>query len=139
MKVCVSIIGTPKPQPRTKARAWGGRAMVYNPKTADAWKATVAAALQEYRGLSLEGRIWVSMEFRMQRPKSHYGTGKNAHKLNKRAPEYHTQKPDVDNLAKAVLDAITNINLWNDDCQVNNLIVTKEWVDHDPGMNLIIG
>ena len=138
MEICKTIIGIPKPQPRTKARAWGGRAMMYNPKTADAWKATIAASLQQYRGLALEGRIWVSMEFRLQRPKSHYGTGKNSQKLNKRAPECHTQKPDVDNLAKAVMDAITNINLWNDDCQVNNLCVTKEWVNENPGMNLMI-
>ena len=69
MEICKTIIGTPKPQPRTKARAWGGRAMMYNPKTADAWKATVAASLQEYRGLSLEGRIWVSMEFRSKTQK----------------------------------------------------------------------
>jgi Holliday junction resolvase RusA-like endonuclease len=36
------------------------------------------------------------------------------------------------------MDAITNINLWRDDCQVDSLITRKVWVDRDPGVNIII-
>lgn len=74
----------------------------------------------------------------MLRPKSHFGTGRNAEKLKKQAPEYHIQKPDIDNLVKSTMDAITNINLWRDDCQVDSLITRKVWVDRDPGVNIII-
>jgi Holliday junction resolvase RusA-like endonuclease len=112
--------------------------MVYNPKTADQWKASVAESLQEYRGVALEGRIWINLEFRMLRPKSHFGTGRNAEVLKKQAPEHHIQTPDIDNLVKSTMDAITNINLWRDDCQVDNIIARKIWVDSDPGVNLII-
>lgn len=138
MVICKSIIGTPKPQPRPRAFSRGGRAGVYNPKTADAWKATIAASLVEYRDLQLEGRIWLNLEFRMLRPKSHFGTGRNAENLKKQAPDHHIQKPDIDNLVKSTMDAITNLGLWRDDCQVDNLITRKVWVDDDPGVNIII-
>lgn len=35
-------------------------------------------------------------------------------------------KPDVDNLAKAVMDGLNN-HLWKDDSQVIDLRVTKRW------------
>jgi Holliday junction resolvase RusA-like endonuclease len=38
---------------------------------------------------------------------------------------WHIQKPDADNLAKAVLDSLQEH--WNDDCQVAILTVQKRW------------
>lgn len=37
----------------------------------------------------------------------------------------HTAKPDADNLAKAVLDAMTRAGAWKDDSQVSSLRVMK--------------
>jgi hypothetical protein len=37
----------------------------------------------------------------------------------------HTQKPDADNIAKAVMDGMRG--LWSDDCIVWNLTVVKFW------------
>jgi len=37
----------------------------------------------------------------------------------------HAQKPDADNVAKAVLDALCDH--WKDDCQVFRLEVVKFW------------
>ena len=39
--------------------------------------------------------------------------------------EDDTYKPDADNLAKLVLDALTKAGAWDDDAQVTTLIVNK--------------
>lgn len=87
----------------------------------------------------LTGPLTLKCEFRMQRPKSHYGTGKNSDKLKMSAPYYHTIKPDMDNLKKMVMDCLTGI-VWVDDCQV---CVFKEsrkiYADHNPGTFITIG
>jgi Holliday junction resolvase RusA-like endonuclease len=44
---------------------------------------------------------------------------------------WHTQKPDVDNVAKAILDALKN--RWRDDTQVARLTVDKRWTDCEQG------
>ena len=72
--------------------------------------------------------IGVFMIFRFPRPKSHYGTGKNAEKLKATAPMYHTQRPDIDNLEKFVADCLNGV-AWVDDCQVVKCVTHKEWTD----------
>ena len=39
----------------------------------------------------------------------------------------HTKRPDVDNMAKAVLDALSHGIAWEDDSQIVRLTVTKEY------------
>jgi Holliday junction resolvase RusA-like endonuclease len=46
--------------------------------------------------------------------KSDMGTGRNAGNPKPSAPQYHTKKPDLDNLAKFVYDALTGL-FWRDD------------------------
>ncbi len=38
-----------------------------------------------------------------------------------------TGKPDVDNLAKNILDCMTKMSFWNDDNQITRIIVAKEY------------
>jgi Holliday junction resolvase RusA-like endonuclease len=65
------------------------------------------------------------MQFFFTRPKSHF-TSKGA--PNPRAPVSHTKRPDIDNLVKAVMDAVTDTELfWFDDSQVVELLVSKSW------------
>ena len=54
----------------------------------------------------------------MQRPKSHFGTGRNAGKLKPSAPKYPAVKPDVDKLSRAVHDALTIANVIDDDSRI---------------------
>ena len=79
--------------------------------------------------MNLDGNFNVTLNFFFARPKSHFGTGKNCKALKTTSPVQHTQKPDLDNLAKAVLDAITDLQIWKDDSQVWNCTVQKEYTD----------
>ena len=55
-----------------------------------------------------------------------------------RLTKYHTSKPDVDNLAKLVLDVLSKIRYYKDDSQVVLLYVTKAYADdiHPEGVKI---
>jgi Holliday junction resolvase RusA-like endonuclease len=65
----------------------------------------------------ITGPVHVDSTFFMPRAKNHFGTGRNSGKLKPSAPEYHTIKPDTDNLNKFYWD-ILNKYVWLDDSQV---------------------
>ena len=68
-----------------------------------------------------------TLTFTFLRPKSHC-TGSGA--LRKGAPQQHVYKPDTDNLAKFVLDALNNV-YYKDDSQICQLMVRKQYGDVD--------
>jgi Holliday junction resolvase RusA-like endonuclease len=126
------VTGEPKgqPRPRAFARKMGAVhvARFYDSDVADTWKGAVMLAIIE----AAKFRKWemtldpvlVTINFAMPRPKSHIG----ANGLKASAPKHHVGKPDVDNLAKLVLDRITKSGrVWRDDSQVVTLIVHKFW------------
>lgn len=65
----------------------------------------------------LAGPLAVLIEFRFERPKSRQRKGLDL--------TFKTCKPDLDNAAKAVLDAIGEAGWWVDDAQVAVLILVK--------------
>lgn len=125
----VFAIGIPKGQPRVKAFTRGKHAGVYDPGTANEWKASVAAAFKEHHGLSLDCPVAVVINLHMPRPKGHFG----AKGLKSSAPRYHMSKPDLDNAAKAILDAMTDFQFWKDDTVCVELLVRKLWTETLPG------
>lgn len=48
-------------------------------------------------------------------------------KGNHKDGEWKITKPDVDNLNKALLDAMTGVGFWKDDSRVTRLISEKFW------------
>jgi Holliday junction resolvase RusA-like endonuclease len=48
------------------------------------------------------------------------------------------QRVDIDNLSKSILDAITNIKLWKDDSQVNEIHAEKFTVCSEPKTEIIL-
>ena len=117
--------GIPKGQPRPRAFVRGKRAAVYDPGTAEGWKGQIALAWRE-TGLDrvIDGVFDVRLDFRFPRPK-HHSNSKGI--LKPSAPDWHTGKPDADNCAKAVLDALTALNVWKDDAQVARLTINKRY------------
>lgn len=118
--------GAPKGQPRPKAFSRGGIASVYDPATAEGWKSQIAiAARQCIPAAPLPMPLYLHLEFYMPRPGGHYVGGKKDRPIRPSAPGYHTGNPDADNLAKAVMDALTILRMWGDDAQVADLRVRK--------------
>lgn len=124
------VSGEPKAQPRPKARVVSGRAFIYTPDSAEDWKEAIRRELK-VRKVKPTDDIWsVEIIFLMPRPKSHYGTGKNSTKLKDDAPFYHEGRPDFDNLAKAVADAMTATEAhpygyWTDDSKIVSCSILK--------------
>lgn len=116
---CFTVRGVPKAQPRPKAYRRGDRAGVYDPGTADGWKDAIALAGARLATV-IEGPIRVLLVFNLPRPKR---------LMRKKDPigcVAHTSKPDADNLAKAVLDAMTDCGWWQDE-QITDLRVVKRY------------
>ena len=133
-----TILGKPKAQPRVKAYSRGGKAGVYTPSTADEWRRTVKAGLARHASKKLAGAFEVELDFFLDRPRSHFRTGKYSHILKSDVPKYHTKKPDVDNFAKLILDVLSKIEYWEDDSQVVSLRVTKQYADvFDQGVRIV--
>lgn len=123
------VTGEPKgqPRPRAFARKMGNKyvARVFDCGTAEGWKSQVAlAAMPNKPDAPFDGPVGVSLAFTFARPKSHLLRGA----VRETAPKCHTSKPDADNLAKAVLDALTALGaFWRDDSQVSRLTVSKHY------------
>lgn len=54
----------------------------------------------------------------------------------KRAAQWHTSKPDGDNIAKAVGDALNGI-VWKDDSQIARMAISKVYGDV-PGLHVFV-
>lgn len=89
------------------------------------WQASVLDDLPP-----LDGPLEAVMTFVLPRPRSHYGTGRNAAVLKPSAPLYPVGKPDVGKLARATEDALTGI-VWLDDAQVVVSHLAKVYTDRD--------
>lgn len=92
------------------------------------WPAEQKAA----KGQPIGGEI----TFTLERPKSHYGTGRNERKLK---PAYAGAMPvghgtgDIDKLLRNVLDALQDTDVLPDDCAVVEALARKTFVD-GPGL-----
>ena len=119
MKITAWVEGTPKAQPRARAFARGGKARLYTPGTAEHWKGQIALAFKELRPetpIASPVRIFVGAV--MPRP------GRLCRKKDPVHALPHDKKPDPDNIAKAILDALTTIGVWEDDKLVSDLRCT---------------
>ena len=95
------VSGKPVPKARPRTMSRGGKSITYTPKATRQWESLVrdTAALEMRRRKPLDGPLEVSMQFWMPVPASWTNKKRDA-----AAGTFHAKKPDVDNLAKAVLD-----------------------------------
>jgi len=123
------IDGVPTAKGRPRFTSVGGFARTYTPaKTKNAegmieWLA-VNAMKQNGNTLITEPLI-VFIEFRMPIPKSFSKAKVLSCQCGETVP---TVKPDADNLAKTVLDAM-NKTVYKDDSQIVDLIIRKRYAD----------
>ena len=129
-----TVVGRPQQKGSKTSRQYprpGGGVnvrMVDSNPNAKPWAATVSAAAAEAYDLPelLTGPVLVELVFYFARPKSHWGTGRNADLLRDSAPEHMVTMPDVDKLARCALDALTGVVL-RDDAQVVQLYAVKAY------------
>lgn len=124
----LQILGDPKPQKRHRSVRMGNFNRQYDPSAAD--KGDFLSIVQKYAPETPYATpLQLDLRFYFTRPKSHYKTGKNAHLLKDNPPEYHTARPDVDNLSKFVMDALNKI-YWKDDSYIVSLNVQKMYSEN---------
>ena len=101
------------------------------------WMSDVKAfAIDAYQGNPITGPVVLFIDFCLPRPKSHFGTGRNAEKLKDSAPKYPAGTPDLTKLTRAVEDALRGI-IWRDDSQVVSQGINKNY-DSKPGAMVCI-
>lgn len=124
--IVFTVKGVPKAQPRAKAVRRGLFIRMYDPGSAHEWKKLVREAAEKAWQSHGKEVFWrpvsIVMSFAMPRPKGHY---RACGDVKSNSPRFASTKPDADNLAKAVMDALTTLGVWNDDAQVVMLSVEK--------------
>ena len=121
MSITFSVPGEPVPQPRPRVSTRGGFARAYVPAKhpVHAYRQSLAAAARD-AGLSDTGEpLSVVIDAVFVRPRSHLrksGVKPDAPKL---------PRPDVDNIAKACLDALQDV--IGDDTCVARLVIEKSY------------
>lgn len=124
--VTISVCGTPAPQ-GSKRYVGNGR-MVESSAAVKPWREAVKHAALAAGAMPMAGPVELDVAFFVKRPKSHYGTGKNAADIKRSAPKRPASKPDLDKLLRSTLDGLTGI-AYADDAQVVMVTASKRWKD----------
>jgi len=137
MNLSFFVAGIPKAQPRVKAFVRGGHAGIYTPDSAETWKQEVRRqAVANAPESIIAGVVRIELDFFLPRPKAHL----DRHGVPKpKSPVWHCKKPDLDNLIKAVTDAITDTQkVWLDDSQICEITATKTYALNAVGCSVSI-
>lgn len=140
--VHIRVNGRPAPQ-GSKRHVGNGR-MIEMSKAVGPWREAVRAETRSEMwilgrvGKPLDGPVEVTILFWLPRPRSHYGTGRNQHQVKSTAPRRPAGRPDVDKLARAVLDGLTMGGAFADDSQVVTLTAQKRYVGSDAAVGCTI-
>jgi len=106
----------PKPAPRPRVTRYG----TYNNKDYTDYKKVIALKYKSVHGSPATKKpIAMKLDFFFEVPKSWS-------KRKKGAAKFHTSRPDADNLAKSIKDALNGI-AYKDDSQVCYLQVRKQY------------
>ena len=140
-KIEFFVPGTPvgKGRPRAARRGAGvvmftpGRTADYEALVATTAAAALAGAMRIGTSQLLDGPLEAVLEMRFPVPAS-WSKARRARALA--GVEWHTSKPDADNVAKAVLDACNGV-AFRDDSQIVMLTATKEFSE-TPGVRVVI-
>jgi Holliday junction resolvase RusA-like endonuclease len=129
------IDGDPVPKGRPKFTNIAGFMRTYTPRKTVDYELTVRAAAKAAMGPTdlLETPVGVYLYIRLPIPKSHSKKRKDACLSGQEKP---IKKPDIDNLAKSILDGMNGV-IWKDDAQIVSLHVTKVYAS-GAGVDVLI-
>jgi crossover junction endodeoxyribonuclease RusA len=139
MSLSIVVMGRPAPQGSKKSV--GNNRMVEMSKYVRPWRRDVEQAARDAMArhsdfVMFDGPIHLEVVFWIQRPKKHYGTGKNAETLRADAPCYCQSAPDLSKLVRSTEDALTAAGVWKDDARVVVTRSEKRYVDGVPGAHI---
>lgn len=125
------IPGKPHGKGRPRATTVGGRARVYTPKASADYEAEVRRAGAPHFAAPIAGPVKLRIVAYFLPPKS-WSKRKRAEMQG----QFHTQKPDGDNLMKSIKDGLNGV-AWHDDCQAADCRVVKRWGSCDETFVLV--
>lgn len=125
--------------PKGSLKCVGGRGrhqLVEDNARAKGWRETVSGWVRRTWPAdqrAAKGQpVGAEITFTLDRPKGHYGTGRNARTVKPTwidaLPTSHATG-DVDKLLRLVLDALQDADLLHDDCAVVEVLARKTYVD----------
>ena len=129
------VDGDPVPKGRPKFTSIAGFMRTYTPRKTVDYELTVRAAAKAAMGPTdlLETPVGVYLYIRLPIPKSHSKKRRDACLSGQEKP---IKKPDIDNLAKSILDGMNGV-IWKDDAQIVSLHVTKVYAS-GAGVDVLI-
>jgi len=135
--IAFEVFGDPVAQGSKTAvpTAAGPRMRESNEKRLRPWRTAVAyeaEAAMDGRE-PIEGPLFVFVTFVLSRPKAHYRANGE---LKPSAPSYCEKRPDLDKLARSILDAGSRI-VWRDDSQIAALHCAKVY-GSPPGARIVV-
>jgi len=142
----ITVYGKPITQGSKIRTRWSMRDS--NGDTLDPWRDNVRSMaikiVEADTGFGTDP-VNVHITFTFARPTNHYGTGKNKALVKESAPPFPASHSigDIDKLARACLDALTDAGIWKDDSQVVSLLARKVWVGSPlaldrPGAQIVV-
>ena len=131
MEIHFVIEGRPQPQGRPRAVRMGAGVRMYDPPKSKAYKQMVSARVRSYMKINgiqtITEPLAVHLNFYFTPPKSY---SKKRIRAIEAKEELFTKKPDLDNLAKSILDSCNNL-LFKDDSQIVGLTIGKHYGHED--------
>ena len=115
-----TVKGSPKAQKRHRHTRKG---FTYDPSVNDK-RDFLALMHSEAPKSPYMGAITLKVRFCMPYPKKWFRTGKFAGELKPNAPVIYTNKPDIDNMLKFIMDSGNGV-IWHDDSQIWKVVVEK--------------
>lgn len=110
------VPGVPAPQGSKRAVRRGAKVVLIEmSKKVRPWRSAIAVVASRFDPFPPRQPVALHVEFYLPRPKTHYGTGRNAETVKARAPVFVVGVPDVDKLLRASCDGLTDSGLIPDD------------------------
>jgi Holliday junction resolvase RusA-like endonuclease len=114
------IKGIPKVKKRPNFSTRGGKIRIYTPKTTATFENLVKIKSEENFKHPLDGPICLAIRFYLPRPQ------RLIWKKRPMPEVFSDKRPDIDNLAKSVIDGLNGV-AFKDDGQISDLHITKKF------------